>query len=233
MKQDKICLIVSGGSVSETVLRNALSEKYDLTIAADAGLDKLLRVGMVPDVICGDFDSAKRRPEDIFFKEDKSSVEEPETTTVESKKPQIIRFKPEKDSTDTQIAVEIAIERGCSLIRLLGATGTRLDHFLGNLAVMAKALERGVRVIIEDEHNRIRLIDKEAGFRKEEMRGHYISFIPYGGRACRVSLTGFKYEIAQRDISCFESLGVSNEAAADEMRVMIDNGMLLMIESED
>lgn len=214
-RTEKICLIVSGGTIDEKVLKRALEDGYDLLIAADSGLDALTCVGIVPDVICGDFDSAKT------------------PLSENAHKSKIYRFNPEKDYTDTELAVNLAMEYGYRSIRLLGATGTRHDHFLGNIAVMAGALNKGCRIIIEDGHNRIRMINKNESFIRSGLIGDYISFIPYGKTAVGVSLKGFKYEVDNRDFTCFESIGVSNEAADDELFVGIMDGMLLMIESWD
>ena len=49
----------------------------------------------------------------------------------EDRRPVILQFQPEKDETDTELAMRIAMERGCDVIHLLGATGNRLDHMLG------------------------------------------------------------------------------------------------------
>ena len=45
----------------------------------------------------------------------------------------IREFKPEKDASDTEIGLRLALELGCDDIILLGATGTRVDHLWGNV----------------------------------------------------------------------------------------------------
>ena len=49
------------------------------------------------------------------------------------KKPVILQFQPEKDETDTELAIRTAIQKGSNVIHLLGATGSRMDHMIGNL----------------------------------------------------------------------------------------------------
>ena len=51
--------------------------------------------------------------------------------------PVIHKYNPEKDYTDTDIALKLAMEycegQAESQIWILGATGTRLDHVLANI----------------------------------------------------------------------------------------------------
>lgn len=51
---------------------------------------------------------------------------------------EMIGYPAEKDMTDSELAVEIAINRGCSRVILLGAIGSRLDHSISNLFLLKK-----------------------------------------------------------------------------------------------
>ena len=51
--------------------------------------------------------------------------------------------QPEKDETDTELALNRAMASGCGEIAVLGATGGRLDHMLGNIHLLYPCLQKG------------------------------------------------------------------------------------------
>ncbi len=224
-------LIVSGGSVDKALaLRLFSGEIFPgvrpgrgvrerlLYIAADRGLKFFAQHGLKPDVIVGDFDSGS-----------------PELAQRYAGDPQveIRRFRPEKDFTDTELALDAAMERGCTEVVLLGATGTRLDHVFANLQLLAQAAERGVLVRILDPHNAVTLRRGPFIMKKEEQWGKYISFFAFGGPVTGLTLKGFKYEVTDITLEMKGSLGVSNELEAPEGEVSFTSGLLLVMETRD
>ncbi len=101
-------------------------------LAADRGLDFFLETGLVPDIVDGDFDSLSGAG--------KAYLESLDHT-------EIVRLNPEKDDTDTQSTLNLAIRRGAKNILILGATGGRLDHFIGNMGLLGYGRQKGVNVI--------------------------------------------------------------------------------------
>ena len=86
--------------------------------------------------------------------------------------------QPEKDDTDTELALKRAMAMGAGEIVILGATGGRLDHMIGNIQLLYPCLQKGIRASIIDPQNRLYLIDGETVFRRHEVWGTYISFLP-------------------------------------------------------
>ena len=218
MSYQKI-LIVSGGSIADDFAKQWIGQyQPDYIIVADSGMEFMRRVGLKPDRIIGDFDSVK---EDTlsFFKE------QPEIVFQE--------LNPIKDDTDTEFAIRQAIALGAKEIIILGATGTRLDHVLGNVALLGIGLKEGVSIQLVDSHNRIRMIDKPLKLRKEEQFGNMLSVLPYAGEAKGVTLNGFKYPLKNHTMESFSSLGISNEIVAAEAEISFEEGILLIIESRD
>lgn len=212
-------MIISGGHMHDVFALNYLKEnKYDCMIAADAGMDFLYRNHFIPDIIVGDFDSAKSAG--IQYFRGLNDV-------------QIIKLNPVKDDTDTEFAIREAIRRGASGITLLGATGTRLDHVLANIYLLGIGLENNVDIQIVDEHNRIRMIDSCFELEKSKQFGTYVSVLPVKGDAKGITLEGMKYPLDHVDVSCFSSLGVSNEIVDDVAQIQIEQGILLVIESRE
>lgn len=212
-------VIISGGSIKDSFAVEWLEKnKYDKLIAADSGMNFLHRNGIVPDIIAGDFDSV----------DDDSLDEFSSLPNVE-----MLRLNPIKDDTDTEFVIREAIRRGATEITILGATGTRLDHVLANVYLLGIGLEEGVKMQIVDGHNRIRMTDSVLEISKKEQFGEYVSILPVRGNAKGVTLKGMKYPLYDADVSCFSSLGISNEIVEDIAMVSVEQGVLLVIESRD
>ena len=128
---------------------------------------------------------------------------------------------------------------GCTAADVLGATGGRLDHELSNIQLLLKAKKKGIAINIYDAKNRIRLIDSETEpetvFRREELFGKYVSFLPLTERVRGITLTGFRYPLTDRDISVLEnpSLCLSNELLEDLAVLSFREGVLICVESHD
>lgn len=212
-------LIVSGGKVEEETIRFLVSNyEYSRIIGVDKGLEMLDLLEINPDIICGDFDTVNS----IIFNK------------YRTKEDCIIKkFPPMKDFTDTHLAVDIAIEEGATLIDICGGTGSRIDHLLGNLGVVAYALTKGVSVYMWDSNNRLRMINNSVMLKKDQCFGDYLSLIPYGGETTGVTLKGFKYNLENATLKLEESLGVSNEIIEDSATIEFKNGRIVVVESRD
>ena len=187
-------------------------------IAGDRGLEALYQLKIVPNHIVGDFDSVS--PEILEFYKNQS---------------QIIfhTYHPEKDNTDTDIALKLAISLKSSEITIMGALGRRMDHAIANIHILKDALETNIPCQILDEHNRIYLINKEITLEKDKIYGKYISLIPLTSEVEGLTLTGFKYPLNNYDLPIGTSLGVSNEIVENIAQIKMKKGILIVIESKD
>lgn len=187
-------------------------------IAADRGLLTCRAMGVKPDYIVGDFDSAG---EEVL----RSYVDDPQIV--------IRRFRPEKDLTDTQIAMELALECGWEEICILGGTGNRLDHVIGNIQMMSLAAEKNAQAIILDAHNRARIVTQGITIAKNEQWGRFVSMHAFGGNVSGLTLEGFKYPLENYTLRCDETRCISNEITAEQASISFTEGKLLVIESND
>ncbi len=215
-------MIISGGEVDVDLAARLLYDNKDNVkpeiIAADRGLIACRELWEKPKHIVGDFDSAGEEALAPY-------LNDPEV--------EIHRFKPEKDWTDTEIAVELAIKLGWDEITILGATGTRLDHVLGNIQILALAESKGAKACILDANNRIRVHSTSFRIRRDEQWGKYVSLFAIGGDVHGLTLRGFKYEVEDFTLGSLGSRAVSNEITADEAEVSFADGMVVVIESRD
>lgn len=153
-------LIISGGNINKEFLQKILKEnEYDKIIAADKGLEILNEINVKPDYIIGDFDSVNKEILEQY------------------KNIPITYLKPEKDFTDTHMALKYAIEHRATKTTIVGAIGTRFDHSIANIHILKEALENNVEAEIIDENNKIKLVNKEIKIKKEDDY-KYVSVIP-------------------------------------------------------
>jgi len=211
-------MIISGGNIEfDFALDFILKQKADCLIAADRGIEFMDRSGMVPDWIVGDFDSGSREALERFKK----------------KGVPVRAFKPQKDSTDTEIAVQLALEAGSTEMILLGATGSRLDHVLGSIRNLSIPMRAGVPCFLVDAHNRIRMTEKPVILRKDEQYGKYVSVLAHGGTVEDLTLKGFFYPLNRYTMTADDAIGISNEIVEEQAEILFGKGCVLVIESKD
>lgn len=217
----KTCLIVTGGTMDLEFAGSFLEQyHYDTVVAVDGGLEHLKPLGLIPDAVVGDFDTVNQ---EVFLEYHKLEQVSWEV------------HRPEKDETDTELAIETAVHMGAEEITILGGTGGRIDHMLANIHLLACCLERGISAMIVDQQNRLYLIDRETHFTRQGQWGKYISFIPLTEQVSGITLTGFKYPLTKKHIAIGREAGlcVSNELAEEHGTITFDSGILICVESRD
>ena len=207
-----ICTIFAGGKLSGTDFINPceIRKNSGLIICADSGLRTAEKVGITPDLIVGDFDSyTGTLPEDV----------------------EIYRSVPEKDDTDTLMAVRIAIDRGYDEIRLYGGLGARFDHSYANIQTLIFAYENGCKMTIHDSDNLLTV--RGAGEYEFPCKPDwYFSLFALTEKADIGELKGVKYPLENYEMSIAYPIGVSNEITADKAYLSIKSGLVLVIESK-
>ena len=213
-------VILTGGNIRRDFALQILKNTFDKIIAVDKGLEFCYENGIMPTNIVGDFDTLDHEILEWYR----------QNTAIE-----IREYNPVKDATDTQIAVELALALGSRQITILGGTGSRIDHVLGNIQTLYLALKEGAECVLLDPNNRIRLIQEPFVLRREEQYGDYFSLIPLTTDVTGVTLRGVKYPLTDYRFTVLGSgsLGVSNEIDGEEAEIRMKSGILILIESRD
>ena len=211
----KAC-IITGGKLSEQFLADYLDKHpEDVKIVVDGALEITHRLGIQPDFIVGDFDTVDQSLLDYYDKDI------------------ILRHPPEKDQTDTELAIETAQKLGCSKLKFFGATGSRLDHSLGNIFLLESLLKQGMEAEIINENNRLYIKNQGFSLKKTETRGDYVSLLPLTETVENVTLCGFKYPVKNLTFYREKTLGISNEITEDKATVEFSEGIFIVVESRD
>jgi len=197
----KICTIICGAPCGE--FPRELAE--GLIIAADKGLDYALEAGISPEIVAGDFDSAQMAVP--------SGAE-------------IIKFPPEKDYSDAEIAAKIALERGFDELRLVCALGGRLDHTIANIQLIYRLKKRGITAELFGGGERAFILENET--REIPAFSGYLSVFAYEKSAV-ISESGVKYPTKEVEFTNDFPLGLSNEITEKTAKITVHSGAALIL----
>lgn len=209
--------IAGGGPLKQNWLKS-LDEAHIQWIGVDRGTTALLNAGLHVTHAFGDFDSVSRKE----FHEITSSVERIHTAI------------PEKNETDMEMALKWALDQDRH-VRIIGATGGRLDHFMGNVQLLAspKVMDHPFEIEIFDEQNRIRILKSGEWNVNNDESFPYLSFIPITPAVKGLTLHGVKYPLNDHDLTFGSTLTVSNEFIEAFASISFRTGILMMIRSKD
>ena len=206
------CVILASGPIEDCECLRALVEKDDFILCADGGLRLAQRLGVTPHLVVGDFDSYHG--------------------VLPSEGTEVLKVPPEKDDTDTMLAVRLAMKRGFRHILLLGGTGGRLDHTFANIQAMAWAAEQGASLWMADRQNEATVL--MPGIHRILKRdGYKLSLFGIGEGAFGITLKGLQYPLTDATLTMTTPLGVSNEWKDEIAQIELKKGMLLLILSKD
>jgi thiamine pyrophosphokinase len=183
----------------------------DLLIAADGGGNALHAAGLAPHVVIGDLDSLLPAAEAAF----------------RAAGAEVRQLPAEKDETDLELALLLAVARGANRIDILGGLGGRWDQGLANVAMLALPELAGIRV-------RLLAADQEAFLVRGEAEiagaaGDTVSLLPLGGPAHGITARGLYYPLENATLRFERSRGVSNLITQPPAHVSVGEGLLLVV----
>lgn len=186
-------------------------------VGADRGALRLVKMGIQPVMVVGDFDS----------------INQAELATVKAALAGSVIVKPDQDHTDTQLAIKSIFEQlAPDEVHVYGATGGRLDHLLANVWLVLDPFFRqwAPKIKLIDKQNSLRYylpgdyrIEKEADKR-------YLAFVPL--TPMHLTLPDEKYRL-QADYHDYPISWASNEFVGTSGHVSFDQGVLAVIQSKD
>ena len=200
------CVIIGGANIADYQRTGSYIKNGDYIIYCDSGLKHLDGLRAEPSLIVGDFDSH----------------ENPRLRT------ETIVLPTEKDHTDTFFAVKEAIRRGFCDFLLLGVSGGRLDHTLGNVSILLYLDSIGKSGLLIDDHSEMEIVSSSPREIKSDFS--FFSLINITGTARGVTVENAKYPLKDAEITCEYQYGISNEVLPGMIsRVSVAEGKLLLI----
>ncbi len=200
------CVVVGGADIGRYDRIRSYLRMDDFFICCDSGLKHREGLGIVPNLIVGDFDS----------------YENPHLGT------ETITLPCEKDDTDTVFAVKEALARGFDEFLLVGVIGGRLDHTLGNVSLLLMLEARGKVAVAVDDYSEMEIVSSCTA--QVSNRYAFFSLLNISGTAQGVTIRNAKYPLADAEITCEYQYGISNEVLSGmTAEVSVERGRLLLI----
>ncbi len=203
--------IYTGGTV-HTHLITEHPRGEDLTVAADAGYHTAHALGERVDILLGDFDSIGGVPREAVG--------------------EILQVPAEKDETDTQLAVEIAIDRGADELVIIGGLSGRLDHTLSTLSILEDLHARGLHGSITDGQSRVHFLRSSSTLIARSAY-RYLSLIAADEIVRGVDIEGCQYPLNKATLRRRVQFAVSNEITGNVAFIAVKKGGIYIIESRD
>ncbi|MEW9124011.1 MAG: thiamine diphosphokinase [Thermotaleaceae bacterium] len=209
------CAIIANGDIRDYLFIKKSLLEYDFLICADGGVRHFYHMGLLPDIVVGDLDS----------------VNEEHLQYIKAYNIPIQKFSPDKDYTDTELAIRYALDLNATDIAIFGAIGTRMDHTLSNIFLLVPLLKRGIQGKLIDEYNEISITHNN--IEVEKKIGNNITILPLVSQVKGITLEGFQYPLEEYDMKMGESIGISNRVLSDYGKIIVQEGILLVIISKD
>lgn len=209
----RAAIICNGRLENYDIIKEKL-QQMDFIICADGGTRHAYHMNIIPNIIIGDMDSSKDEYIEYYS----------------NKKVPFIRYSSDKNKTDTHICLEYAMEK-YDEINLFGATGSRLDHTLGNVSILKLAADKGISASIVDENNEIYVV--KDGIRLEGKKGELLSLVPLSSKVEGINLKGALYPLQNAVMEIGNPYGVSNKFEESVVVLTITSGYMIVIKSKD
>ncbi len=184
-----------------------LIQDISIVAAADSGLLLAKKFNIKPDFILGDMDSIKNA-DNILKKYPKERV---------------LRYKREKDFTDTELALSFLAEKGCDKTIIIGGCGGRTDHFIGILYLFFREKHPDIWILKKEI-----VWNVEGIFSLETKKGEIVSLFPLSIEGCKMKSSGLKWELDSLDWKPGDT-GISNIALGNRIEIEMIKGRLLLI----
>jgi thiamine pyrophosphokinase len=201
--KNKICYVVGAGE--NYGLDFALCSS-DMLIAADAGLRYIEKSGRSADLMIGDFDTLRYKPEHG----------------------NVVELSAEKDDTDMLAAVREGVKAGYEVFHIYCGMGGRVEHTIANVQLLAKLSQSGKQGFLFGKNCVMTIIANKTLTFPKQATG-FISVFSYSEKSEGVYLKGLKYELHNATLTSAFPIGVSNEFTGSESKIVVKSGTLLIV----
>jgi thiamine pyrophosphokinase len=204
-------IIFANGELPDLTQARALLRAGDTVICADGGTRHVLALGVRPDLIIGDLDSA-----------DAEAIQKFRDDGV------IIETHPrDKNETDLELAINRAIVMDPERLVIVAALGGRLDQTLANITLLADPRLSKFHVRLDDGVEEIQLCRDRVDVHGRA--GDLVSLIPWQGAVSGIQTDGLRWPLHRETLYPDKTRGISNEMVDDAASVTMESGLLLIV----
>ncbi|KAB3533131.1 thiamine diphosphokinase [Alkaliphilus serpentinus] len=208
-------LIIANGEIGDLKFLEELLSNHNYVICADGAAKYLRLLNIKPDILMGDFDS----------------IDERDLQWMKNHHVEIYEYPARKNFTDTELAIDYAMELKPQLITIVGGVGSRWDHSISNMLLLYKILNSGIEGVILNETNRVTITS--SFLELDRINGKTLSIIPITSLVKGVTLKGMEYPLNNYDITMGASIGVSNMIKGEKGSIQLSEGVLLVFQSSE
>jgi thiamine pyrophosphokinase len=211
MHVNKTVVVITGaGSIAPAAAQRIPVDA--VVIAADGALDHALAAGLVPAGLVGDMDSVSAAGLEWAARH----------ATVE-------RHDPDKDHTDTELALMMAADLKPARLILVGA-GDRLDHVLAAIGALGQPHLTSIPIIDAwRDEQWIRVLHGPGSTTLELTEGATLSLLALHGPCTGVTITGVRWPLERADLAPLVGVGVSNIAVDEQVTIRVSTGVLTIV----
>ena len=106
--------------------------KGSSVVCCDGGANEYIEKGYTPDIIIGDGDSLSEENRRLYA--------------------DLIHHNPDQETNDQTKAIQFLLSQGKKRIAIVGATGKREDHTIGNISLLMEYMRMGVEVCMYTDY---------------------------------------------------------------------------------
>jgi thiamine pyrophosphokinase len=210
-----VALIVADGDVPDrAAVDRLLGGAPQLVIGADGGALKAQALGYPARVVVGDADSLA--PDQI--------------EKLRASGAEVVIHPAAKDESDTELALNEALNRGATRVVIVGAFGgKRLEHTLANVLLIASERLKGRDICLADGASTLRVMQDGERLELAGERRDYVSLLPLTRHVSGVTTVGLRYALTNETLQQGPARGLSNELMSARATIHIDQGRLAVI----
>lgn len=215
----KRAIVFINGNLSNLSQAKKIIKKEDYLIAVDGGVKHFLKMGLIPNVIIGDFDSTPR------------SIQKKLTQICKEQKilfPTIIKYPRKKDKTDSELAIDYCLGKKFQEINICGILGDRIDHLMANIFLLIKtqAENKSIKIRFIEGNNEIYILDKQIIINGKI--GDEVSIIPVSDKLEGVATEGLYYRLINDALFFGSTRGISNVMNKNSAKITAVRGTALI-----
>lgn len=199
------CVVVANGSFPQTARPLELLKNTPVIIACDGAVQSLHERKLIPTAIVGDLDSIPSEMLELYA--------------------HLIHVVEDQEINDLTKAVRFAHSSGYQKILILGATGLREDHTLGNISLLTDYVTLFKQIEMISDYGIFTPISGTTTL--ESYPGQQVSIFsvyPEG----TITTEGLKWPICNRQLTAWWQ-GTLNEASGETFTITLSSGSKAII----